>query len=134
MGGPVGTGSRCGTRTGYDYHRLAGEEACADCRAAVARAARAWPSKKNRARGCAVCGRVHRGNHCKPEDARSVTVSVSLPGWLHRSMTERVPWGERSAWVAGLVAAELERDMHPCTKNHIVECCDLVGGCRTVAG
>ena len=57
---------------------------------------------------CDVCCRFHRGPRCKPEDQRTVRVCTTFPGPVYRAMVDAVPWGERSAWVAGLVARELE--------------------------
>lgn len=52
---------------------------------------------------CDGCCRVHRGPRCKPDDRRSVNVCVTLPAHVARELRERVPWGERSAFVAGAV-------------------------------
>lgn len=57
---------------------------------------------------CDVCKRVHPGR-CVPADVRSVHVNLTLPGRVHRRMVERVPWGQRSGWIARLVAQELDR-------------------------
>ena len=56
---------------------------------------------------CDNCRRLHLGPRCKPEDQRSVPVIAHLPQHLHRLFTERVPWGERSAWLTRLVEKEL---------------------------
>lgn len=56
---------------------------------------------------CDVCRRVHRGR-CKPADQRSVTVTITLPSYLHRELAKRVPWGERSGWIARLIHQELD--------------------------
>lgn len=56
---------------------------------------------------CEGCRRLHRGPRCKPEDQRGVNVTVHLPAHLHRALTEQVPWGERSRWVAELIEKEL---------------------------
>jgi hypothetical protein len=56
---------------------------------------------------CDVCRRVHP-NRCKPTAARSVRVTLTLPGWVHRRLVDEVPWGERSAFLAAAVEAHLE--------------------------
>jgi hypothetical protein len=58
---------------------------------------------------CDVCCRFHRGPRCKPEDQRSVQMCITFPGRIHRLLTERVPWGERSGFVARAVAKELDQ-------------------------
>lgn len=57
---------------------------------------------------CEVCNRVHRGPKCKPSDARTVRVCVTLPGFVHRLLEANVPWGDRSRWLASLVEKELD--------------------------
>jgi hypothetical protein len=56
---------------------------------------------------CDVCKRRHNGLRCKPTDARTVDLTISVPGYIHRTLLERVPWGERSAWVSNLIRKEL---------------------------
>jgi len=56
---------------------------------------------------CDQCHRMHRGRTCKPADQRSVSVCVTLPIYVHAELVERVPWGERSGWLARLVEREL---------------------------
>jgi hypothetical protein len=59
---------------------------------------------------CSVCRRCHRGRRCLPIDKRSVSLPISFPGHVARELRERVPWGERSGYVARLVAEALEAD------------------------
>lgn len=96
--------SRVLTHNAFGYAR--------GCRCDVCREGIALQRREERARRraapCDVCCRVHNGT-CKPDEDRTVRVCVSLPGWLHREMVERVPWGERSAWLADLAAKELAR-------------------------
>jgi hypothetical protein len=56
---------------------------------------------------CEVCKKVHQGR-CVPRDARSVQMCITFPGRVHRLLSERVPWGERSGFVARAVAKELD--------------------------
>jgi hypothetical protein len=56
---------------------------------------------------CTVCSRVHRGPKCKPDDARSVRVCTTFPGFVYRLLVANVPWGERSRYVAELVERDL---------------------------
>lgn len=77
---------------------------CQDCRDDEARRRR--EQRHSKRRPCGICLRVHRGACVDPE-RRSVTVSVSLPSWLHAAMVEQVPWGERSRWLADLAEKEL---------------------------
>jgi hypothetical protein len=57
---------------------------------------------------CDVCRRVHRGRRCKPTEARSVHVCVTMPAHVHRELVDVVPWGERSGFVARAVENALE--------------------------
>lgn len=96
----------CGTYAGYRRHQIQGETPCADCRTANAtyerrRARRQRPP-------CAVCRRVHPGR-CKPVGERTVTLSVTVSGTLARRLRQLIPWGDRSGFVARVVAAELDR-------------------------
>ena len=61
-----------------------------------------WPTR----RVCAVCSTSHQGR-CTPPEARSVPLCLSLPPSVHTALCEAVPWGERSGWVARLIADEL---------------------------
>lgn len=56
------------------------------------------------------CGERHRGPRHKPEDERSHNVMVTLPGHVYRELMARVPHGERSGFVARLVADALHDD------------------------
>lgn len=79
---------------------------CDVCREGAARRVREW-RHRNRPEPCDVCNRVHPGR-CAPTDERSKQIGVTLPGGVHQLLTERVPWGERSAFVAGLIVEALE--------------------------
>lgn len=57
---------------------------------------------------CVVCKRMHRGRRCKPEDARAAQLNISMPAHIHRALVARVPWGERSGFVARAVESALE--------------------------
>jgi len=57
---------------------------------------------------CEGCKRFHPGPRCKLPEDRSVKVCVTLPGRVHRMLTERVAWGERSGWLARLAEKELD--------------------------
>ena len=57
---------------------------------------------------CDICNRVHRGR-CTPADERSVNTCVTLPGRTHRRLTDLIPWGERSRFVAAAVEDRLDR-------------------------
>lgn len=57
---------------------------------------------------CDTCKRVHRGPRCRPGDQRRVPMQIGFPAHVHRELMDRVPWGERSGWVADVVAAALD--------------------------
>lgn len=59
---------------------------------------------------CDGCRRVHRGPRCKPTDARSTTMAISFPAHVARDLRDQVPWGERSEFVARVVADALEAE------------------------
>jgi len=56
---------------------------------------------------CDVCQRTHQGR-CTPPYKRSVSMCITLPAYIFDALAERVPWGERSGWVAALITRELE--------------------------
>lgn len=56
---------------------------------------------------CDGCNRRHRGPRCKPEDARSVRVGFTLPFHVRQALLDHIPWGERSAYIASLIEADL---------------------------
>jgi hypothetical protein len=97
--------AECGTRSGYTAHQRRGETPCASCREACAAAMRL--RRASQRQPCEVCCRVHPGR-CASIDERSKQVTFTLPGGVHQLLTERVPWGERSSFVAGLVTEALE--------------------------
>lgn len=55
---------------------------------------------------CDVCRKVHE-NPCEEGDGRSVKFCVTLPAGVGRLLRDRVPWGERSPFVAALIEKEL---------------------------
>lgn len=57
---------------------------------------------------CPVCHRCHRGPRCLPSEARSVTLTVTIPGYLHRALFAQVPMFQRSAYVAAAIEKELQ--------------------------
>lgn len=67
-----------------------------------------YAARRPKGTPCEICHRVHPGR-CTPEDARTINVCVTLPGRVHRLLHDRVPWGERSGWIARLVEHELDR-------------------------
>lgn len=56
---------------------------------------------------CDECRRVHPGE-CLPGD-KTVKHCITIPARVDRLFREVVPWGERSAWIARLIEAELGR-------------------------
>lgn len=59
---------------------------------------------------CDGCKRVHRGPKCKPAEKRSTSIAITFPAHVARELKARVPWGERSAFVARAVDAALEAE------------------------
>ena len=56
---------------------------------------------------CDVCRRVHPGR-CTPPYKRSVSMCITIPSYVHSALSEHVPWGDRSDWIAQLITRELE--------------------------
>ena len=56
---------------------------------------------------CPGCKRFHRGPRHKPEDVKSVNLSLTIPRWLNDRLTAAAPWGERSALIRRLLEEEL---------------------------
>jgi hypothetical protein len=48
---------------------------------------------------CNECRRCHRGPRCLPSEARSVSLSATIPSYVDRALRERFDWGERSAFI-----------------------------------
>lgn len=57
---------------------------------------------------CDVCLRCHRGPRCRPGEKRSVDLKITLPAHVARELKARVPWGERSGFVARAVDRALQ--------------------------
>lgn len=80
------------------------------CRCKVCRDGEARRRREQRARKrkpCDVCRRVHPGR-CAPGDQRSRPLHLTIPSSVDSRLRERVPWGERSGWVAALIERELD--------------------------
>lgn len=77
---------------------------CAVCREGAARRVREWRHRNRRP--CDICCRVHQGR-CATDDERTGRVTVTLPDYLRRRLDEVAPWGERSAYIRGLLEREL---------------------------
>ncbi len=92
----VGNCDHCGDR--YTRQRLGHRFCSTSCRVM---------GNRDRA-ACGGCGLHHRGQRCKPEESRSVSVCVTLPAHVRRELDAAVGWGDRSAFVARAVEAALE--------------------------
>jgi hypothetical protein len=55
---------------------------------------------------CRWCKRIHPAR-CKPPLERTASITLSVPAGLLQRFRDRVPYGERSAFVAALLHKEL---------------------------